>query len=185
MSYTHHLEQMRQHPRDVSMTWDIDPTVRRRPCNGDFAAQRAVEVLGLMAPYPFDGRSTLDASEPRFHVFEMPGGLHGIWDFECPLSSTEAISTSLLYDEEFNLPAWYADRRAFRNDTILSDSHPWLSSPLMGDVLELGALCTIWEGIDEYPLFGSERRREHSWLIEQSPFGYTIVGVHLGSATCI
>lgn len=82
-----------------------------------------------MSPYPFDGHPTLAGDEPRFNVFPMEGGLHGIFDFECPLSSTEAISTSLLYEEDFNLPAWYADRRAFRNDEVLPDSHRWLDSP--------------------------------------------------------
>jgi hypothetical protein len=167
---------------DLPLYWDTDPTVWQHPCNGDFMAQRVVAILGKMAPYPFDGCSTLVGSEPCFHVFQLSGGLHGIFDFECLLLSTEAISTSLLFEEDFNLPAWYADRQAFHNNAVLPDDHDWLDSPWMGDVLALGAAFAICKGINEYPAFVVNHHHEEQWTVEWSPFGYCIVGGVLKSA---
>ena len=133
------------------MKWDPDPTVKRRPCNGDFAAQRAVQLLTLKAPYPGDGPPKLHPAEPRFEVAEVDGGLHSITDYEHPLTEPELICTYLLFEPEFNLPKWYADKRAFRNGGVLDPGNQWENSPPMGPVLSLGLVAALQEGMEEYP----------------------------------
>jgi hypothetical protein len=146
------------------MKWEQDPTIERRPCNGDFAVQRAVQLLNVMEPYPMDGDPTLDPDDVRFHVMEVDGGLHAITDFEQPSNGPELISTHLLFTSGFNLPLWYADRCAYRHGVALATGNWWEKAPIMGPVLSLGLVSALQEGMAEFPDDG-DGVRDDEWSV--------------------
>ena len=146
------------------MKWEQDPTVERRPCNGDFAAQRAVQLLNIMEPYPMDGEPTLDPDDVRFHIMEIDGGLHSITDFENPSNGSELIGMHLLYTSDFNLLLWYADRCAYRHGIALAPGNRWINSPAMGPVLSLGLVAALQEGMMEFPDDG-DGVRDFEWSV--------------------
>ncbi|KAG6855158.1 hypothetical protein H0H87_007467, partial [Tephrocybe sp. NHM501043] len=166
----------------AALCWEVEPLMKRHPCVGDLAAQRVVQLLESMAPYPHNGPSVLATGEQRFHAYSTGNGLHEIIDYEHATSGTEAISTDLLYDEDFCVSEWYADRRAFRNGEILESNSRWSTGPPMGDVLLLGLLAAVQEGADKYPprLDGTQ---ETDWEIERNSSHFSILEKSKG--TCI
>jgi hypothetical protein len=130
---------------------------------GDFAAKRAMTVLELMRPYPGDDLETTAEDEIRFLVYQIEGGQHIIMDQE--VCEDEFIATHLLFDEDFNLPKWYAERYAGTEEVELPEDHPWVESPTMGRVLEWGVLHTLQESEQLYPQREDNISVDERWTI--------------------
>jgi hypothetical protein len=126
---------------------------------GDFAAKRAMMVLELMHPYLGDDLELILEDESRFLVYQIEGGQHIIMDQE--LCEDEFIATHLLFEPDFKLPKWYAERRATAMGIELPEDHSWVEGPVMGRVLEWGMLHTLQESEQLYP------RRENNIPVDE------------------
>lgn len=141
----------------------------RRTCIDDFVAERAMYVLEQMRPYPNDD-PLLVIEEDRFMVYQFEPDLYVIMDQE--VCEDERINASLLLRADFNLPTWYAEKRASQHNNNLPENNQWAEGPLMGDSVQWGLMKTILEGIPEYP--PCEDISKQRWEILPRSFGYTI-----------
>jgi hypothetical protein len=130
---------------------------------GDFAAKRAMTVLELMRPYPGDRVNGFQDDEERFLVYQIEGGKHIIMDQE--VCEDEFIPTHLLFERNFDLPKWYAERRAIAIEVELPEDHPWVENIEMGHVLEWGILQTLQESEQKYPRGPNNIRVDDRWAV--------------------
>ncbi|KAG6877222.1 hypothetical protein C0992_010584, partial [Termitomyces sp. T32_za158] len=169
------------------MRWDVDPDVELRPCIGNFAMQRAIEVLEEMAPYP--GVEMLHNGEGSLFMVQSADSRNVVIDYtrtngQSPFVDGELIDTSVLFDPEFNLPLWWAECRTFRLCLEGIDFSAWKSAPLMGNVLALGAKATVREGRRTYPA-NEEGTHETDWDVRQQGSMFLISGVSDGRSVMV
>ena len=77
----------------------------------------------------------------------------------------DVITMELLLDARFNLPAWYAERRAHVMSVVLENNHLWMRSPPMGKVLECGILQTLQRTQQLYSRDESDISVDERWRI--------------------
>jgi hypothetical protein len=120
-------------------------------------------VLELMCPYLGDDLESTAEDKICFLVYQIEGGQHIIMDQE--VCEDEFIATHLLFEEDFNLPKWYAEHHVGTEEVELLEDHPWVESPTMGRVLEWGILHTLQESEQLYPQREDNISVDKRWMI--------------------
>ena len=105
-------------------------------------------------------------------MYQVEGGQHIIMDQET--CDDELIDTFLLFKVDFNLLAWYAEKRALKENIVLGTSHPWLTGARMGDALAWGILLTIHETAEAYTLVLYGLPAKQRWTVHREGDVYLI-----------
>jgi hypothetical protein len=96
-------------------------------------------------------------------VYQIEGGKHIIMDQE--VCEDEFIPMHLLFERNFDLPKWYAERCAIAIEVELPEDHPWVENIEMGHVLEWGILQTLQESEQKYPRGPNNIRVDDRWAV--------------------